>query len=168
MKAKTIQVAGVSLYDSQPLLYLDDPKKLKAFVKTMNAVETYNAYPSKYVAYLQVCCSLTKAPYLGFIAKVMSFLSINCGANAASNPDIENIVLDFANNINALRERLNAEPTARHGFVRWYRVNDIGLLVVIQKLSNDELGMFIGLSKTEAITNKLWDSYFSTMQKAGV
>lgn len=168
MQTSVYKVAGVPLYDSAPILYLDDPMRLRLFIKKFDMVGTYRPHPAKYAHYALLTNELSKTPYLAFTAHLMGTMCRNVANNTLSNPDAECIVLDFTKLITDLRDRVTLEPDVIHGFVRWYRVGDCAILVIVRKLHvSHGLSMFVGISKQEAITNKIWDHFFTTMQTVG-
>lgn len=168
MQTSAYEVAGVPLYDSAPILYLDDPKKLGKFIKKFDMVGTFRPYPAKHVQYMLATCELSKAPYLAFTSQLMWIMTRGVVKDVLSNPDAENIILDFNKHISDLRDRMSWASTEMHGFARWYRVADCAVVIIIRKLQASEgLSMFIGMSKLEAYTDKLWDHFFAAMQSAG-
>lgn len=165
-----LHVAGVSLYDSAPVLYMDNPIKLTKFIKALkpNTVFDKMRDATEYLYYHSFAVDCDKAPYLGFIAQFMTCLNLNVSSKLLTNLDIEPIVMDFVRNMDALQKRLMVEDDIRHGFVRWYRANDVVILVVVRKGKNPErLNMFLGMVRHETLPDALWDKYFAALQKAG-
>lgn len=169
MQTSIYRVAGVPLYDTAPILYLDDPKKLGRFIDKFKPAMTFDELKKTETHMLHdtVSCACDKAPFLALTTKFMMHIHRVINSNQLSNVDVEPIAFDFFANMNHLQQRLMLDNKTQHGFIRWYRTSDTAILVIVRKNRAAKITMFVGMVSSFVAPDKLWDHFFAAMQSAG-